>query len=222
MTRVLVVAPHMDDEVLGAGGTIARHVARGDEVDVCIVAHRVYGHRFDEEKNRFEEECAGAAREVLGYREAVFLDLPDERLDASLQEILVPLEEQLEKYDPEIVYIPHRGDINQDHRAVFRAAVIALRPLARPKVRRVLSYEVPSSTDQAPPFPECAFLPNCYVNIGAFLERKIEAFRCYRSERRPFPHPRSDEGLIAVARKRGMESGFPAAEAFVVVREILD
>jgi LmbE family N-acetylglucosaminyl deacetylase len=209
----------MDDEVLGAGGTIARHVARGDEVNVCIVAHRAYGHRFDEEKNRFEMACAGRAREVLGYRETAFLGLPDERLDVSLQEILIPLEEQLGKYDPEVVYIPHRGDLNQDHRAVFQAAVIALRPHANPKVRRVLCYEVPSSTDQAPPFPECAFLPNCYVNITGFLEKKLGALRCYQTERRPFPHPRSDEGLTTMARKRGMESGFPAAEAFMVLRE---
>jgi LmbE family N-acetylglucosaminyl deacetylase len=220
--RVLVIAPHMDDEVLGTGGAIARHVARGDEVKVCIVAHRVYGHEFDEEKNRFEMECAGRARQVLGYRETAFLGLPDERLDAPLQDILVPLEEQVRGFDPAVVYIPHRGDLNQDHRAVFQAAVIALRPHANPGVRRVLSYEVPSSTDQAPPFPEYAFLPNCYLNIADFLDRKLEALRCYRTETRPFPHPRSDEGLITVARKRGMESGFPAAEAFMVVRETRD
>jgi LmbE family N-acetylglucosaminyl deacetylase len=217
--RVVVIAPHMDDEVLGTGGTIARHVALGDDVSVCIIAHRVYNHRFDEEKNRFEVACTHEARKVLGYRETAFLNLPDERLDASLQEILIPLEDQLKRFDPETVYIPHRGDLNQDHRAVFQAAMIALRPYASPGVRRILSYEVPSSTDQAPPFPEYAFLPTCYVNIGDFLGRKIEAFRCYRTESRPFPHPRSEEGLTAVARKRGTESGFPAAEAFVVVRD---
>ena len=222
MTGVLVIAPHMDDEVLGTGGTIARHVARGDEVNVCIVAYRAYGHRFDEAKNRFEMACARDAREILGYGETVFLGLPDERLDVSLQEIVIPLEEQLGRFDPGIVYIPHRGDLNQDHRAVFQAAVIALRPHANPKIRRVLAYEVPSSTDQAPPFPEYAFLPNCYVNIGEFLEKKLQALRCYRTERRPFPHPRSDEGLTTVARKRGMESGLPAAEAFMVVRETRD
>jgi len=217
--KVLVIAPHMDDEVLGAGGTIARHVADGDDVTVCIVAHRVYGHRFDEKKNRVEVACANSARKVLGYRKTTFLDLPDERLDGCLQEVLIGLEKQLEKTGPEVVYVPHRGDINQDHRAVFQAAMIALRPHASPGVRRVLSYEVPSSTDQAPPFPEYAFLPNCYVNIADFLEKKLEAFRCYRTEARPFPHPRSDEGLATVARKRGTESGFPAAEAFVIVRD---
>jgi LmbE family N-acetylglucosaminyl deacetylase len=222
MSRVLVIAPHMDDEVLGTGGAIARHVARGDEVKVCIVAHRVYGHEYDEEKNRFERECTEKARAALGYRETAFLGLPDERLDACLQEILVPLEEQVRAFAPEVVYIPHRGDLNQDHRAVFHASVIALRPHANPKVRRILSYEVPSSTDQAPPFPEYAFLPNCYLNITDVLDRKVGALRCYLTETRPFPHPRSGEGLITLARKRGMESGFPAAEAFMVVRETRD
>ncbi len=220
MTQVLVVAPHMDDEVLGVGGTIARHVAEGDIVDVCIIAHRVYDHKFDDEKNQFEMTCTRSAKEILGYRETTFLGLQDERLDISLQDILIPLEQEIRRLEPEIVYLPHRGDLNQDHRAVFQAAMIALRPQVNPNVMCILSYEVPSSTDQAPPFPEYAFLPNCYTNIEGFLGIKIKALKCYKTEKRHFPNPRSTEGIVTVARKRGTESGLHAAEAFIVVRNI--
>lgn len=217
--RVLVVAPHMDDETLGAGGVIARHVTEGDDVEVCFVAHRVYDHVFDEARNALERACALRAQTVLGYKKAVFLDLPDEQLDLSLQQIIIRLEETARGCRPEIVYLPHRGDNNQDHRAVFEAARVAFRPTATPHVRRVLCYETPSSTEQSPPIPEAAFLPNCYVNISSFLECKLDAFRCYETERRKFPHPRSEEALQNLAERRGIESGFVAAEAFLLLRD---
>ncbi len=217
--RVLVIATHMDDEVLGMGATIARRVNEGDEVYVCCVAHRVYDHKFDETKNRFEMDCARRAQGVMGYKDLHFFNLPDERLDGCLQDIIIPMESHLSDVRPEVVYIPHRGDNNQDHRAVFQAAMVALRPAKNPGIRSVLCYETPSSTEQAPPVPEAAFLPNCYVNISSYLERKLEALRCYQNELRPFPHPRSGEAVKALALKRGIETGFTAAEAFLILRD---
>lgn len=220
MTKILVIAPHMDDEVLGVGGTIARHVAEGDEVYVCFVAHRVYDHKFDEEKNKTEVQCALKAKEVLGYKEAEFFNLNDERLDVCIQDILIPLEAYINKINPVVVYVNHRGDNHQDHRAVFQAAMIALRPFANKGIKKILSYEVPSSTEQSPPFNEFAFLPNFYVNIEKYLKTKITALHCYQTEKREFPHPRSDKGVEILAMKRGSEVGFKAAEAFMLIREI--
>lgn len=217
--KILVIAPHMDDEVLGLGATIARHVKEGDEVHVCCVAHRIYDHRFDEAKNCIEMDCAKRAKEVLGYKDIRFLNLPDERLDVCLQDIIIPLERCVQDVQPEIVYICHRGDNNQDHRAVFQAAMVALRPVGNPGIQRVLCYETPSSTEQAPPVTESAFLPNRYVNVAAYLDKKLEALRCYTTELRFFPHPRSEEAVKTLALCRGAESGFKAAEAFVVLRD---
>lgn len=217
--RVLVVTPHMDDEVLGTGGVIARHVDQGDKVHVCFIACRVYNHQFDEARNQLEANCAMKAKDVLGYKEAHFLNLPDERLDACLQDIIIPLEQRVGALAPEVVYLPHRGDNNQDHRAVFQAAQVVFRPVATPYLRRLLCYEVPSSTEQSPPIPEAAFLPNCYVNVGSYLERKLEALRCYETEQRRFPHPRSEEAVRILAQRRGVESGFAAAEAFLILRD---
>lgn len=208
----------MDDEVLGMGATIARRVQEGDQVHVCCVAHRVYDHVYDETKNRFEKQCAQRAQAVLGYKEVSFFDLPDERLDACLQDTIVRLEACLKQVQPDIVYVNHRGDNHQDHRAVFQAAMVALRPSSNPAVQTVLCYETPSSTDQAPPVLEAAFLPNCYVNVAGYLEKKLAALRCYEIESRAFPHARSEEAVRALAIRRGVEAGFSAAEAFGILR----
>jgi LmbE family N-acetylglucosaminyl deacetylase len=217
--KVLIIAAHMDDEVLGMGGTIARRVRDGDDVHVCCVAHRVYNHIFDRKRNDFEMECAKQAKKILGYKSLHFLNLPDERLDECLQNIIIPLEEHVHKIQPDVAYVNHRGDNNQDHRAVFQAAMVAFRPAANPTLRSIFSYETPSSTEQSPPLPDQAFLPNSYLNIDVYLEKKISAFRCYKTERRPFPHPRSEKSIRLLAQRRGVESGFRAAEAFVLLRD---
>jgi LmbE family N-acetylglucosaminyl deacetylase len=217
--KVLIVAAHMDDEVLGAGATIARHVAAGDDVSVCIVCKRAYDHTFDPKINAEEKAAAHRAAKILGYSNVQFLDLRDELLDERLLDVIVPLEECVMTVQPDVVYTHHRGDSNQDHRAVFAASLIACRSISRHKVKRLLAYEVPSSTDIAPPFPEYAFQPNYYVNASGFIDRKIDALRAYVREMKEFPHPRSAKGLRVFAEKRGMEIGFEAAEAFMVIRE---
>ena len=217
--RVLVIAAHMDDETLGAGATIAKHVAAGDRVAVCIVCKRAYHHRFDPKLVREEKQAAKRAMKALGYHEQRFLDLKDERLDGLLLDVIAPLEACVREVRPDVVYTHHRGDANQDHRAVFHASMVACRAIASHHVPRVLSYEVSSSTDQAPPFPEYAFQPTFYVNVERFLDRKLKAMRAYARELREFPHPRSLKGLEVLAQKRGMEIGCRAAEAFMTVRD---
>lgn len=217
--KVLVIAPHMDDEILGCGGAMVRHVQAGDDVAVCVVANRAYGHRYDAALIEREKDACRAARELLGYHHLFFLDLPDEQLDQSQIKLIVPLENVVARVQPAIAYLPHLGDLNQDHRAVFQAGLVACRPQGSPvKILRV--YEVPSSTDQAPALGPWPFLPNYYVDISGVLDLKIKALSCYETESRPFPHPRSREGLEAHGRKRGMEVGLEAAEAFMGLREV--
>ena len=217
--KVLIVAPHMDDEVLGCGGTIIRHVDSGDHVTVCIVANRAYNHKYEPNLIEQEKECCKKAKEILSYQNLIFLDLPDEQLDQSQISIIIPLEETMAECKPDIVYIPHRGDLNQDHRAVFEAVRVACRPNGKHGVATLRAFEVPSSTDQVSATNEWPFLPNYYVNVKDTLEAKIEAMACYFIESKPFPHPRSPEGLRVYAKKRGMEVGMEAAEAFIVLRD---
>ena len=217
--KVLVISAHMDDEILGMGGTIAKHVAAGDEVAVCIACKRAYNHQFDNQVIEEEKSAARRAAKVLGYPDISFLDLRDELLDERLLDVIVPLEECVLKVRPDVVYTHHRGDSNQDHRAIFQGSLIACRTISQHKVPRLLSYEVPSSTEQAPPFIEYAFQPNFYVDISGFLKPKIQAMKAYTREMREFPHPRSAKGIEVLAQKRGMEIGFQAAESFMVIRD---
>ena len=217
--NVLVISAHMDDEILGMGGTIARHVAAGDAVTVCIACKRAYNHQFDPTLVAEEKTAAERAAEILGYTDLRFLDLRDELLDERLLDVIVPLEECVLNVRPSVLYTHHRGDLNQDHRAVFHASLVACRVTSRHRLPRVLAYEVLSSTDMAAPFPEYAFQPNYYVNIESVLDRKIRAMEAYARELREFPHPRSAKGIEVLARKRGMEIGFQAAEAFCFLRD---
>lgn len=220
--NVLVIVPHMDDEVLGAGGTICKHVTSGDRVKVLFLANRVYGHQFDQGASNREESHALEAKSILNYQEIEFARLPDEQLREHFVELLTAIEKAIAGFAPEVVYLNHRNDPHQDHKAVFEAAHISLRTISRHlpnRLQRIACYEVPSSTDQAPPFTEYAFLPNYYVDITPYLEKKKQAMACYETESRPFPHARSAEGIAALAKVRGMASNLSAAEAFVIVRE---
>jgi len=217
--NILIIAPHMDDETIGMGGTIAKHVAIGDKVHVAIIAHRVYERVYDEEINKQEMQATLASKDVLGYQEVDFFGLADERLDMCIQDILIPLENYYNKVKPDILYTNFCGDNNQDHRAVFDAVRVVIRPASTNKVKRVLMYETPSSTDQSPPLAQNIFLPNFYISIDGFLGKKLKALSFYEREKRAFPHPRSEEGVEVLARKRGMEAGLHLAEGFMMLRD---
>ena len=217
---VLVIAPHLDDEVLGCGGVISKHVASGDTVFVCFVAHRVYNHVYEAKKVEVEKDHALKAKTVMGYRDFRFLNLSDERLDLCIQDIIIPVEDYVMDVKPNIVYSPFRNDNHQDHQAVAKAVQIVLRPLAGPFIQRWLMFETPSSTEQASGVGILGFQPNVYNDISDYLNLKLKALACYETEARPYPHPRSPEGIKALAMKRGMESGISSAEAFMLAREV--
>ncbi len=217
--NVLVVAPHMDDEVLGCGGTIVRHVAAGHHVTACVVANRAYDHEYVPALIEREKEACRKAQRVLGYQELLFLDLLDEKLDVSQIEVIVPIERVVQQVRPDILYLPHRGDYHQDHRAVFEAVRVICRPNAAPHVGTLRVYENPSSGDHVCAFGEWRFQPSLYVDIARALDRKIEAMACYEAESREYPHPRSPEGIRTTAKRRGMDADMAVAEAFMILRD---
>ena len=209
--RVLVIAPHADDEALGVGGSIAKHVSGGDEVSVVIVADR-------KDLSLEQRIQAQEAKDILEYKELFFLGLRDERLDGYAVDIIKPLEEIYEKVKPEIVYIPHKGDYNLDHRAVFKASVVACRILQKFSPSKILSYETPSSTNQGLMEP---FIPNFYNTLShEQLALKIDAFNVYEEEVRELPNSRNGDGIANIAINRGMDCGECFAEAFIMLREI--
>jgi LmbE family N-acetylglucosaminyl deacetylase len=219
--NILAIAAHPDDEVLGCGGTLARHAARGDRVEVLVVTRGAPELYSDEQVAALRKELETAHR-ILGVAAARFLDFPAPKLDqVPAHELADAIGKALADARPEIVFLPHRGDLHGDHRAVFGAALVAARPIGGSGVREILSYETLSETEWAPPTAEDAFLPSVYVDVSGFLEPKKRALAAYRSQVREFPHPRSIEGVEALARLRGSTAGVPAAEAFQLIRKII-
>ena len=221
--RILVVAAHPDDETFGLGGTIARHVRQGDQVTMLILTDGVTARHDVTEP---QKDAARKAGQILGARDVYFAGLPDQRLDGMpLLEVIQPISTLVRDLRPQVIYTHHRGDANQDHRAIFAATMVAARPLEGNPVEQVLCYEVASSTEWGPPFGDWAFLPNVFVDITDTLDTKLRAVEAYRetfqSEVKPYPHPRSPEAVRIYAQQCGIRVGMLAAEGFVLIRELI-
>ena len=221
--NVLVIGAHPDDEILGCGGTMARHAAEGDNVYVSIlawgVASRYTPDMIEKQKARVLE-----ASKIIGVKETVFFGIggSERRFDEfPFIDIIKPLEECIDRFRPDIIYTHHRGDSNTDHQVTFKATVSAARTLGKFVVNKFMCYETLSSTDQAPPFTEYAFMPNVFVNIEPYMEKKLKAMSCYVTELHPYPHPRSLESIEFQAKVWGHKAACQAAEAFILVREII-
>jgi len=210
--NILVIAPHPDDEVLGCGGTIAKYSRAGHAVFLCVVTC-AYTPDWSVEfiENRPEE--VKKANGILGIKQTFFLNFLTVKLDTVPRKTLNDeLQLIINKVKPDMLFIPHKGDLNLDHRIVFEAALVAARPGSG--VKRLLSYET-TETDwgrQLEPF-----VPNVYENILETFRQKLEAMTVYRSELRGFPHPRSLDAMATLARKRGVEAGLKQAEAFMLI-----
>jgi len=219
--RTLVIAPHPDDEVLGAGGTIARLTQLGVEVYVAIVTT---GHPPDftrEQVERVRAEAALAHR-LLGVRETLWLGQPAARLsDMPHSELNTALATTVRELRPSTLVIPFVGDIHADHQATFLSALVASRPHGFEFPATILAYETLSETNWNAPYLTPGFLPNVYVDIASTLPAKLDAFRAFGSQVRAFPHERSIEALRALAMLRGATVHLPAAEAFVLVRHVI-
>lgn len=226
--KVLVVCAHPDDEVLGCGGAIARHVAAGDAVSVLFLSEgvssrSVLGQKRDWTREIEEREAfARCAADFLGFSIVGFLRHPNLRMrDQPMLDLVKQVDTAIRAEAPQIIYTHHVGDMNSDHGMAAEAVITACRPHAGLSVRAVYAFEVPSSTEWNAPALAPPFAPMRYVDITAFLPRKIEALVCYDHEMRAMPHPRSPEAIEALARYRGVSVGVAAAEAFVVLREVV-
>ncbi|NQU57184.1 MAG: PIG-L family deacetylase [Rhodospirillales bacterium] len=220
--NVLVVVAHPDDEVLGCGGTIARHAAEGDGVHILIVAEGATSRDAEGEDDVARlGDCARAAAEVLKAKPPLLSGFPDNRLDSMDRlDVIREIERHVAKIQPDTVYTHHGGDLNIDHRIVHEAVITACRPLPGSSVRRILSFEAVSSTEWATPAIGLPFRPTYHVDISTYLPTKLAALECYGPEMRPFPHPRSTQAVEALARLRGSQVGLMAAEAFQSEREL--
>ena len=218
--KVLVIAPHADDEVIGVGGTISKRNNAGDEVYVCIVT-RGYEPLYSD---KYVEQCkheALQADKLLGVKKTFFLDFPAVNLEnVPRHEFNGSIFNIIQEIMPDEVFIPHRGDMQIDHQMVVDAAMVGLKPKYEHIVRRIYAYETLSETGWNVPNVQNEFIPTVYENITETLKIKLDAMKLFQSQLEEFPNARSVESIEALAKFRGTTVNLNAAEAFVLVREI--
>ncbi len=223
--KILIFAPHADDEILGCGGVIAKYTEMGDEVHVCIVtnAYPPVGDNSKALKNGWPINLYPEvmdAKDVLGIKEYHFLLFPAVLLETvPRNEVNGKIQKLINDIKPEIVYIPHFGDMQKDHTLTAEAVMVAVRPKGEHIVRKVYAYETLSETEWNIPHAKNAFIPNMFVDISAQLKKKLDAMACYKSQLGEFPNPRSLEAVSSLAKYRGSTCGVKAAEAFMLIRE---
>jgi len=219
--KILVIAPHPDDEVLGCGGIIAKHASNGDEVYVAIVTKGCDPLFSPVSVDMVREECRKADT-YLGVRETIFMDFPAAMLEnVPRYEFNGAFIGLIQDIKPDTVYLPHRGDMQLDHKMVVDAAMVALRPKYNHMVKKIYAYETLSETGWDIPSITNEFIPTSYIDISDYLEKKISAMKIFTTQLAEFPNPRSVDGIKALAVYRGTNMGLSAAEALVVVREVL-
>lgn len=218
--RVLVFAPHPDDEIIGVGGTIAKRIQNGDEVYVCIVTKALDTMFPRELIKQGRKECREADAK-LGVKETIFLDFPAVMLETVPRyELNGKISEVVQRIRPDEVYIPHRGDMQLDHQMVVDSAMVAVRPRGNYYPKRVYAYETLSETGWNIPNTVNEFIPTVYEDISGTLKAKLEAMNIFQSQLAPFPAARSIGAIEALARYRGATVNVNAAEAFNLIREI--
>jgi len=216
---VAAIFAHPDDEVLGCGAALAAHTASGDRVRILLLATGLAARgTVDESALKALRVQAEAASGILGVETVSFDDFPDNAMDTvPLLEVVRRVESFLDRFPAGVVYTHHGGDLNVDHGITQRAVVTACRPLPEAMDRTVLGCEINSATEWGTGTLD-PFVPTEFLDIEPFMEKKIRALECYSDELRDWPHPRSSEGIRTLARWRGCQSGFAAAEAFVTLR----
>jgi LmbE family N-acetylglucosaminyl deacetylase len=220
--KIAVIAAHPDDEVLGLGGTLLSHKAAGDAISILLLGD---GETARNPKANIQKR-AHCAQLVAKYLKAVDLQqmaLPDNQFDTiSLLSLTKIVEQFISKHAPDIIYTHSLVDLNIDHRKTHEAVMTACRPQPGFFVKEIRCFETPSSTEWHLRSLGNIFSPQVYVGIAAFIEEKLKLLKLYQKELRPFPHARSLESIKILARYRGGEVGMKYAEAFELVRRIIN
>ncbi len=212
--KILVIAAHPDDEVLGMGGTIKKLTKNGDDVSLCVVTEGASAQYKDKRMIQVRKNACLQAGKILGVKDFKFLEFPDMKLDTIPHlEINQKLEKIIKEIKPAIVYTTPSNDLNKDHQKVFESTLVASRSFSS-SIKKILSYEILGIS-------KTPFMANTYEDISKYFEFKIRAFKKYESEIEKFPHPRSNEALTILANLRGIESNLKKAEAFCLIRDII-
>ncbi len=218
---VLIIASHPDDEALGCGGTIIRHVKKGDKVSLAFMTDGVSSRLKSTQKNiKYRLKASNLAKSLLGVHSIVHLNLPDNSMDKHpLLFIVKKIEGIIKKIKPSIIYTHHYGDLNIDHQITHNAVMTACRPVPNSTINEIYGFEVLSSTEWSTP-QKSLFAPTFFVDITNHIKDKIKVLEAYNEEMKNPPHSRSIEHIKVLAKHRGYSLGVEMAEAFEVYRII--
>lgn len=226
MKKVLVLAPHPDDEILGCGGSIAKHISNGDDVYVAIMTNGNIGapEIYSEQQVDTVRTETKIAHKMLKVKDTFWFDFPAPRLDDHPQYLIAnAISELLDKIEPCLLYVPHKGDLHLDHSAIYNAALVAARPFPNQSVKTILAYETLSETEWGHPTSDSVFIPNVFnILKQEHFSLKINSFLSFKSQIKSFPNTRSIDTIKHLSSLRGSTVGYHFAEAFMLVRQITD
>ncbi len=218
--KILVVAAHPDDEVLGCGGALLKHKNNKDKIDIIILSDGESSRSEKHLKLKIEIRKQNAVKvsKMIGCRNLFFYDYPDNQMDkVPLLDIVKVIESKINSLKPNIIYTHFPNDLNIDHQIASKAVITASRPITKNNVEQIIFFETPSSTE----WSNSKFRPNLFINIEKNIEKKMKLLKIYKDEMRNAPHPRSLKNIKNLAMVRGSQSGFHFAEAFEIYRKIL-
>ena len=225
--RFLVIAAHPDDEILGCGASMRKWSDQGHQVDMLILSEGITSRdaKRDRSKRVLElnklNKSSQIAKKIIGANSLKLLDFPDNRMDSiDLLDIIKEIEKHIKKIKPDILVTHFLGDLNVDHQIIHRATITAARPEPDNYVKKILCFEIPSSTEWQSTCDPSKFIPNWFEDITETLDYKIRALNAYENEMRDWPHPRSTEAIKSLAKWRGASVGLEAAEAFMLIKAI--
>lgn len=223
MSKVLVVAPHADDESLGCAGTLLKHIANGEEVHWMLVTGMTEESGFTNQQILTRNSEIATVAKMYGFAEVHELNLPPAALDTiPIGDVVANISTVVKAIEPEIVYTVYRNDAHSDHQIVFDCVLSSTKSFRYRSVKKVLAYETLSETDFGGKPEDGGFKPNVFVNITQFLSKKQDILAVYQSEMGEIPFPRSHKAIEALATLRGVQSGYHAAESFFLIKEIIE
>ena len=216
--RILVVAVHPDDETLGCGGTLLKHKANRDKIHWLICTTLNKNHNYYQNR---EKEISKVSK-LFNFDSVHNLLLETTKVDQyGMTEIIQKISKIINKVRPNIIYLPFKEDVHTDHKKIFEASYSCTKSFRYPFIKKIYMMETLSETEFAPSIKKDSFIPNAFVDVSKFINKKVEIMKAYKSEIHKHPFPRSERNIKALASFRGSTSGCEFAESFMLLKEIL-